>query len=75
MLDRDIEDTRQPAEYEGCECHFCGNIFTEDDTVEIPHIYGHMTKVYSCVPCAIEQRNWEIQQDGESKIPEMEEVV
>jgi hypothetical protein len=31
-----------------------------------------MTKVIACVPCAVEQRNWEIQQDGESKIPEME---
>ena len=70
-----LEDTRMPVEYDGCECHFCGKIFSEDDTIEIPYIYGHAKKVVACKPCAIEQRNWEIAQDGESQIPEIEEVV
>lgn len=62
-----------PPEWEGCECHFCGKIFDEDNIEEIPHIYGHMKTVLSCVPCAIEQRKHEIAQDGESKIPDFEE--
>lgn len=68
-----LEDTRQPPEHEGYECHFCGKIFSEDDTIDIPHTYGHSRTVTSCKPCAIEQRNYEIEHDGESKIPEIEE--
>jgi hypothetical protein len=62
-----------PEPPNGYECHFCGDIFSEDDIIEIPYTYGHMKTVLSCAPCAIEQRNYEIEHDGESKIPEIEE--
>jgi hypothetical protein len=71
MLDRDIEDTRQPDEsrYNGIfECEFCGCELSEDDVMEIPWRSGYRKTAQSCHDCAIRLHNQQMEEDGESDI-------
>lgn len=54
MLDRDIEDTRQPQEAARSECDMCGALFDTDDLT-----YVHDVDYWMCIDC------FEVYQEGD----------
>ncbi len=71
MLDRDIEDTRQPDEsrYNGMfECEFCGCALTEDEVIVMPWISGYRKTAQACAKDVVRLHFQQMKDDGESNI-------